>query len=158
MSDENQVNIEARVEKEIGFVELSGRLVAESRYELERVLREWSEAGVNRVVVSLGNLQYLDSAGLSTLIGGLQRAKRAGGELIVCELNPRLRSMFEITSIGNYLRVCSTESEAAGLLRPSTRKSKESQSKSGSSRGRSEASKSRGRSKPGAGAKSVGKR
>lgn len=112
MADESMLGIQAKVDKEIGCMALDGRLVAESRYGLERTLREWNEAGINRVVISMKDLQYLDSAGLSTLIGALHRMRRVGGDLLLCDLNPRLTSMFEITSIAHYVKVFGSEHEA----------------------------------------------
>lgn len=117
MRREDIISIQERVEKRVGYIDLSGRLMAESRYDLERILREWSEANLNQVIVTCRELEYIDSAGLSTLIGGLHKMKKLGGSLVLCSVNPALRAMFEITSIEKYFGVFENEAKAAAHLR-----------------------------------------
>ncbi len=117
MAGRDLMTIDVEVVGGLGEVRLSGRLMAESRFEIERILRDWNETGVNHAVVSLAGLDYVDSAGLSTLIGAMHKMRRAGGELVLCELNPALDSLFEITSIHNYFQLFVTFAEARAHIK-----------------------------------------
>lgn len=117
MAGNDLMEIDLQVVGGLGEVRLSGRLMAESRFEIERILRDWNETGVNHAVVSLAGLDYVDSAGLSTLIGAMHKMRREGGELVLCELNPALDSLFEITSIHNYFQIFATFAEAQTHIR-----------------------------------------
>lgn len=113
----HMLQIRKRVDKDIGLITLEGQLMAESRFDLEQLLREWMEGGVHFVLISCRDLKFIDSAGLSTLIGGLHRLKRAGGDLVMCEMNPSIESLFEVTTLSNYFRFFSTADLATAHLR-----------------------------------------
>jgi anti-anti-sigma factor len=102
MADSHSLKIIQSSDGEIGSLELAGQLMAESRFDLEQLLRLWTENGVHFVLISCRDLKFVDSAGLSTLIGGLHRLRRLGGELVLCEMNPALDSIFRITTLENY--------------------------------------------------------
>lgn len=112
MPSEHLLKIQERVDLEVGSLFLSGQLMAESRFELEQIFRIWIENGVHFVAISCRDLKFIDSAGLSTLIGGLHRLKRVGGELVLCEMNPALDSLFEITTLSNYFTFFPTSMQA----------------------------------------------
>src|SRR5688572_30750646 len=105
MVRDNLLIMESKVEENVSWLGLTGELIAESRFDIERVLREWHEAGVTHVIVRCRGLNYIDSAGLSTLLGALHRYRRSGGDLVLAELNPALNSIFEITSMEKYFKI-----------------------------------------------------
>jgi anti-sigma B factor antagonist len=112
MTQENLLVIECQVDGSTGQLSLDGELVAESRYEPERILREWLEGGITRVIIRCARLSHIDSAGLSTLLGALHRFRRVGGDLILADLNPSLNAIFEITSMERYFKIFTTLAEA----------------------------------------------
>ena len=112
MPNEGLLEISMQAEKDIGYVRLVGRLMAESRFELERLLRLWNEQGLNRMIVSCSELDYIDSGGLSTLIAALHRMRRAGGDLVLNEINPSLNALFELTTMMNHFLIFSSIEEA----------------------------------------------
>lgn len=57
------------------------------------------------VVVDLSRVAFVDSTGLGVLIGGLVRARRAGGDMLVTGLGPRLEELFELIGLGDVLTV-----------------------------------------------------
>lgn len=99
-------------ENDIGVLLLEGELIADSRFEPERILREWLDKGIRKVIVGCGNLKYLDSAGLSMLLGAMHRFRRNDGDLILADLNPSLNAIFEVTSMEKYFNIFSNLDEA----------------------------------------------
>lgn len=112
MTRDNLLSIEARVVRSIARLELDGELVAESRFEPERILREWCDEGLTCVIVLCQRLTHIDSAGLSTLLGALHRFRRKGGDLILADLNPSLNAIFEVSSVEKYFRIFRSLDEA----------------------------------------------
>jgi stage II sporulation protein AA (anti-sigma F factor antagonist) len=102
MADPHKLQIEPILDGETGHLTLRGQLMAESRYDLEQILRLWTESGVHFVSISCKELRFVDSAGLSTLIGALHRLRRLGGELVLCEMSPAVDSLFRVTTLENY--------------------------------------------------------
>lgn len=112
MTRENLLSIEAQVVQSIARLDLCGELVAESRFELERIFREWQDQGLSRVIVLCQRLIHIDSAGLSTLLGALHRFRRKGGDLILAELNPSLNAIFEVSTMEKYFKLFRSLAEA----------------------------------------------
>lgn len=112
MPRDNLLQLAFQIEGETGHLVLEGELIAESRFELERVLREWLESGLRNVIVGLTELRYIDSAGLSTLLGALHRYRRQGGDLILTQMNPALNAIFEVTCMEKYFKIFPTMQEA----------------------------------------------
>ena len=112
MPRENMLAISTTVEKDLGCLLFTGELVAESRFDTERILREWYDGGLKCVIVNCSGLHYIDSAGFSTLLAALHRFRRVGGDLILTELNPSLNAIFELTAMEKYFKVFATQAEA----------------------------------------------
>lgn len=117
MAKEELLHIDEVTEKGVGVVRLGGQLLAESRFPLDRLLRDWHEGGVHQVVISCADLRHIDSAGLSTMIGALHRMRREGGTLLLCNLNPTLHTLFEVSSMESYFEIFADVDEAKKQLR-----------------------------------------
>jgi anti-anti-sigma factor len=112
MVRENLLSVEYQVVRETGRMNLDGELIAETRFEPERIMREWLDDGVSRVIVCCQRLSHIDSAGLSTLLGALHRFRRSGGDLILADMNPSLNAIFEVTSMERYFKIFQSLAEA----------------------------------------------
>jgi len=105
MPAEDLLSIQSYMRDEIAHLELGGRLVAESRFDFKIYMRDWDTTYPLQVVVVLRSLDYIDSAGLASLIGGWKKMKELGGELVVAHLNPSLQSIFEVSSLGKFFKI-----------------------------------------------------
>jgi anti-sigma B factor antagonist len=61
--------------------------------------------GVNRLVLDVGQLDFIDSSGLSVIIAGFKRYKESGGELILRSLTERTRRVLEVSGLNKVLVV-----------------------------------------------------
>lgn len=52
-----------------------------------------------RLVIDLGEVPYMDSSGVATLVEVLQVQKRMGGKLVLCNLQPKVLGIFEIARL-----------------------------------------------------------
>jgi anti-sigma B factor antagonist len=55
------------------------------------------------VVLDLTNVSYLDSSGLGAIVGLYVSAKTAKSQLKLVNLNPRLKELFSITRLGQFM-------------------------------------------------------
>ena len=76
MNRKHQLNMDCKCRSGVASLTLNGELISLTRFEPERVLRQWHEAGVIRVIIDCSGLRYIDSAGLSILLGALHRFRR----------------------------------------------------------------------------------
>ncbi len=64
------------------------------------------------VVLDMGRVRFIDSAGCGALIAGMNRFREAGGELRVCHLHPPVRTVLETTRLTRVLAVHDTRQQA----------------------------------------------
>jgi anti-sigma B factor antagonist len=91
------------VEKVIGglmVLDLRGRITLGPETEIIRnKVKNVIETGHKRVILDLGGVSYIDSAGLSTLITCYISARKAGGEVKLLNLTKFVRDLLQITRL-----------------------------------------------------------
>lgn len=91
----------------LGTVEVlraRGRLIiGPPSHALETRTNEIIALGAKKMVLELSGVDYLDSAGLGTLIGCVGHAKEAGVDLRVAGITPRVRQILKITETEKVL-------------------------------------------------------
>jgi anti-sigma B factor antagonist len=74
-------------------------------------------AGKVRVVLDLTAVDFMNSSGLSILIGGAGLLKNANGKLVLAEASPKIASLFKITKLGSVFEQFPTVEEAVAELK-----------------------------------------
>jgi anti-sigma B factor antagonist len=81
------------------------RLDAHVSTELkERILRALEEGG-RHIVVDLAEVTFIDSSGLGALLSGYKNANQRSGTFVLSGLQPRVRSMFELTRLNRVFEI-----------------------------------------------------
>jgi anti-sigma B factor antagonist len=65
-----------------------------------------------RLIVNLSGVGYMDSSGVASLVKVLSRARKSGIELFLVALQPRVRSIFEITRLDGVFTIRLDEAAA----------------------------------------------
>jgi len=104
------------VEKEISGVtvlELAGRVtLGEESSQLRTKLKDILGQGKTRLVLDLGEVTYIDSAGLGTLVAGFTSARNQGANLKLANLTKRFREQLNITKLVTVFDVYNSVSDA----------------------------------------------
>jgi anti-anti-sigma factor len=77
--------------------------------QVKRLLGE----GQTRFVLDLSGLDYIDSAGIGTIVSCLTSIKKAAGEMRMAGANPRITRLLEITGVDKLMPLHPTVAEAA---------------------------------------------
>ncbi len=72
--------------------------------------------GSSRLLIDLSGVPFLDSAGLGALIGGVRRAREAGGDVAVYGARPAVARLLHTTGFDRVASVSENETEAAAAL------------------------------------------
>ena len=92
---------------------LDGRIVMGAEGEaLRKELETLVAQGNKNIVLNLSNIEYIDSAGLGTLIAAHLSAKSNGASLKLCHLGSKLQEVLQITRLATVFQVCNTEAAA----------------------------------------------
>ncbi|UHA72913.1 anti-sigma F factor antagonist [Paenibacillus sp. 481] len=71
---------------------------------------------VNHVVLSLRELTFMDSSGLGVILGRYKQIKGKGGKMAVCNINPAVRRLFELSGLFKIVHVYDNERTALNGL------------------------------------------
>ena len=98
-------------------VAVTGRLDAMTAPAAEAALVDVIDGGASRLVLNLARLQYVSSAGLRVILATAKKLSRQNGRLVLCEMQPGVREVFEISGLLTVLPVGATEAEAQALAK-----------------------------------------
>lgn len=109
--------VESRVVDGILVVHLQGEVdhhkAEELRNEIEAALEETHYRGL---VLSFRGIDFMDSSGLGLILGRYRTVTQHGGQMGLCEVNPTLRRLFELSGILKIIPVHATEEQAVHAL------------------------------------------
>lgn len=71
-----------------------------------------SETGVQRLVVDLTGVPYMDSSGVATLIKASQDAKKRGHKLVLAAPQARVSSILQIAKLSTFFAIAPSVDEA----------------------------------------------
>ena len=113
---EMDLQIRTRIVESIPVIDLSGELDAYTCSMFRDAIIDVIEQGHPSVVVNMSEVEYIDSSGLGTLVGGLKRSSEKGGKIaVVCSAN-QICKVFEITGLEKVFPIFKDETDAAHAL------------------------------------------
>jgi anti-anti-sigma factor len=100
----------------VGIVKIGGRLDAVGAPEIELCCKERIENGTKRMVIDMGNVDYISSAGLRSLLVLAKSMKVAKGSLVVCALNPMVKEVMEISGFDKIFTIAADQAAAIAAV------------------------------------------
>jgi anti-sigma B factor antagonist len=97
----------------ITLVDLSGRIsLGEGSALLRKTVRDLLDNGRNRIVLNLGDVNYIDSSGIGELVSGFTAVRSRGGELKLLHLTKKVNDLLQITKLFTVFDVFTDEPTA----------------------------------------------
>ncbi|HUU82125.1 MAG TPA: STAS domain-containing protein [Phycisphaerae bacterium] len=93
-------------------VEASGEIDLRYQPEFQEALLSVCEEKPPVLVVHLGDVEYMDSSGVGTLVKIAHTLRNQEGKLVLVAPTERVRSIFEITTLDKYFTILDSEEEA----------------------------------------------
>jgi anti-sigma B factor antagonist len=75
-------------------------------------LREAQRQRPSRLIVDLAAVPYMDSSGVATLVEAMQMARKSGTRLVLCALQTKVMSIFEIARLDTVFVIAPSMPEA----------------------------------------------
>ncbi len=109
--------IQVSVEKigaqgDISVIRVGGYIDTTTSSELERALDSLLKAGVVHIVIDLGNVDYISSAGWGIFISEIKGIRERGGDLKLARMIPDVYEVFELLEFHYILKAYDTVEEA----------------------------------------------
>lgn len=83
--------------------------------ELRGAIRDaFGVNNINRLVIDLEGVGYMDSSGLATLVEAMRTAKTSGVALKLSSMSERVRALFDIAKLDRVFDIVETREAALG--------------------------------------------
>jgi anti-sigma B factor antagonist len=95
--------------KEIGsytVISVSGKLMGgPETAEFSEYVNGLQKSGVSNLILDLGDVQWINSAGIGALIASFMSFKAVGGVIRFANLSPKVRDVLQITKLAAVLEI-----------------------------------------------------
>ncbi|MBC8101222.1 MAG: STAS domain-containing protein [Cytophagales bacterium] len=93
-------------------LDLSGEVDSYNSPKLRERMVRLIDDGQSRLVINMSGVDYIDSTGLGTLVGGLKRASEKGGSIRIICPNEQIHKVFSITGLVKVFQIFDNEQSA----------------------------------------------
>jgi anti-anti-sigma factor len=94
------------------ILQVNGRVDGETAPELDRVCQQWITAADRNLILDFSGVQYISSAGLSSVLGAGKEIDRHGGRLLICGLPARVKQVFTFSGLDTLFPLFETREAA----------------------------------------------
>lgn len=86
--------------------------IGEGDVQLREKIHEGFQNGFKKILIDLGNVTYIDSAGIGELVAAYTAAKNRGVSLKLCRLSPKIHDLLTIAQLITVFDTYKTLEEA----------------------------------------------
>jgi len=101
-------------EKNSLVLEVKGRLDAVTSPKLEAECQSWIDRGEKALVMDMGGVDYISSAGLRTILVLARKLNGSGGQIRFCGLKGMVQEVFSISGFSSLFPIFPSLTEALG--------------------------------------------
>ncbi len=101
----------------ITVFELRGYIDAHTVIEFEKAVYGVMESGTRAVVLDIGGLSYISSAGIGAMMGLARKLSQMGGDLVLLNPTQKVFSILEGLGFTKIFKIAESEDEALEKLR-----------------------------------------
>jgi anti-sigma B factor antagonist len=103
----------AREVGNVTIVDLSGRItLGEGSSTLRQMVRDLLAKNQRKILLNLGDINYIDSSGIGELVSGFTTVRNQGGELKLLQLTKKVHDLLQITKLYTVFEVHDSEQAA----------------------------------------------
>jgi anti-sigma B factor antagonist len=108
---QNDFRVDLRVENRAAIIAVTGELDLASSPDLEQQLDQVWRSDAEQLVLDLRGLEFMDSTGLSIIVGAHQRVAETGRRLSVVKGPPQVQRLLDLTGVSERLQLVDTPEE-----------------------------------------------
>ena len=112
------MKIQTRQAEGVVIVDISGRVtLGEGSASLRNTVRDLVSKGNKKILLNLGDVNYIDSSGIGELVALFTTARNQGGELKLLNLTKKVHDVLQITKLYTVFDVKDDEATAIKSFR-----------------------------------------
>jgi anti-sigma B factor antagonist len=102
----------------ITILDLSGRItLGEGSVTLRDAVHDALAKGSKKILLNLGEINYIDSSGIGELVSGFTSVRNAGGELKLLNLTKKVHDLLQITKLYTVFDIWDNEASAISAFK-----------------------------------------
>ncbi|HZB87521.1 MAG TPA: STAS domain-containing protein [Terracidiphilus sp.] len=107
------LTIASRAVDGVTVLDLSGRItLGEGSVQLREAIRDLIGKGQKKVLVNLGDVNYIDSSGLGELVSAFTTSKNQGAALKLLNLTKKVKDVLQLTKLYTVFDIYDDEASA----------------------------------------------
>jgi anti-sigma B factor antagonist len=107
------MNIAHRRTNDIAIIDLQGNIMSEDGdLELRAAVASVLESGVKKVILNMGEVPYLDSAGLSEVVRSFVAINKRGGRMALIDLTRKVNDLLTVAKLLTIFETFESEADA----------------------------------------------
>ncbi len=114
------MNIIERTINDVTVLDIEGNLALNKNARFRKHVTGAIDAGVQKLIVNLARVKYMDSRGLGELISCYTALRRVNGHVKLLHLNNRLQYLPAITNLDSVFETFNSEPAAVSSFAPRT--------------------------------------
>ena len=115
MQGKTPVKMQTRTRQidDVAVLDVSGRItLGEGNVMLREIVRDLADKGIRRIILNLGEVDYIDSSGVGELLKTHTMIRNKGGELKLANLNKRVHDLLDMTRLSTVFDIQKDEASA----------------------------------------------
>ena len=108
----NKMQVNQKEKDGVIICYIIGEINIDTVSQLEKTFKKIINNKSRKVLLNFSSVDYIDSLGMSTLIGFLKNLKNIQGVVFLSDLSPKIRSLFTITKCEKIFKIYDAEENA----------------------------------------------
>ena len=108
----NQTQATLRDVPPLTVIDLAGEVTTFAEEVVNGAYKQASERGARHILLNFKDVDYINSAGISVVIGLLTEARKSDQSLMITGLNPHYTKIFQMMGLAQYAPLYDSEDEA----------------------------------------------
>ncbi len=112
------MQIKEQMHGDVAVIALKGKLMGgPETLAIHDKVKELVGKKINKVVIDLGQVKWMNSSGLGALMGSITTLRNAGGELKLARVTQKVQSLFMITKLITIFETFDSVEEAVSSFK-----------------------------------------
>ncbi len=108
----DMLSIETDNRQSVSLMKVRGRVDSETAPELDDALTKLLQDNKNKIVLNLGDVNYMSSAGLRAIVKALKDAQKSGGDVRLASVSAPIEGILLTVGMMQMFKMFSTTEEA----------------------------------------------
>jgi anti-sigma B factor antagonist len=106
------MELKVRKSQEIYIIDVQGELDLYNAYKLKELLTKMFEKKIERFIINLDEVEYIDSSGIGVLIYISSTVKKSNLKLAITNVHGPVQKVMELTKLTDYFPITATLDDA----------------------------------------------